>query len=423
MNKERIIRILYTVLNFLLFMVPYYLTKKGNHSRNTGVIVILLLSILWIILNKKFKIDKRIMVATLGFITFMTISLFIRDDRPKEIVKNYFDLTASIFLFIAITQLDINNKFFKYFPRLMSIFLLFPIIRGLFEWETQNFSTTYRIIGDNWPSIFSVEIGLLILVPLIAFFYEKKLIIKFFYALVCIMGYLVIVMTQTRVIIVLIPIIFLILTIYKKRKKVLIFSIGILLFLLFFFGGSAQKYFQRFSNENNDGQYSTMIRMKIYERGFVLGEKSKFMGIGFSNYPDYSIKNEPYFPEYVDYNTLELRVPVTQIPINDQTIKIWGYILTDHLHSNYLEVLITQGILSFIFYLGFIFYIFKNLIVNLKEKNNINEQYVILGILALFFICVHGILETNLYMIKVNQILYMFLGLALNNKYNKVIKG
>ena len=63
MNKKTIIHILYIILNFLLFMMPYYLTKKGNHSRNTGAIIILVLSVLWVILNKKFEIDKKIIIT------------------------------------------------------------------------------------------------------------------------------------------------------------------------------------------------------------------------------------------------------------------------------------------------------------------------------------------------------------------------
>lgn len=423
MNKKTIIHILYIILNFLLFMMPYYLTKKGNHSRNTGAIIILVLSVLWVILNKKFEIDKKIIITILGFLSFMTISLLLREDHPKYMLKIYFDLVVAVFLFIGITQLDISEKFFKYFPLLMSIFLIFPIVRAFFEWGDQDFSATYRIIGDNWPSVFSVEMGLLILVPMIAFFYEKKLIIQIFYILVSSMGYFVIVITQTRAIIVIIPFIFLILTIYKKKKIILMILISVFLLLLFFLGGGTKSYFQRFNQENNDGRYSTMIRMKIYERSLQLGKESKFMGIGFENYHNYSIKHEPYFPEYVDYNNFELKIPAYQIPVNDETVKIWGYILTEHLHNNFLEVLITQGILSFIFYVSSIFYIFKNLIISLKKKRGISEQCIVLGILGLFFICIHGILETNLYMIKANQILYIFLGLALNKKSEKLRKN
>ena len=59
MKKERIIHILYITINFLLFIMPYYLSKKGNHSRNTGAIVLLILAVLWIIINKKLEIDKK----------------------------------------------------------------------------------------------------------------------------------------------------------------------------------------------------------------------------------------------------------------------------------------------------------------------------------------------------------------------------
>ena len=79
---------------------------------------------------------------------------------------------------------------------------------------------------------------------------------------------------------------------------------------------------------------------------------------------------------------------------------------------HYVEVKVDIAV-----YIGFIFYIFKNLLKRVKKEENI--QYVILGLVSFFFICVHGILETNLYMVKVNQILYIILGLALNNYSNK----
>lgn len=417
MKKERIIHILYITVNFLLLMIPYYLTKKGNHSRNIGAIILLVLTIIWIIVNKKLELNKKILVTALGYVLFMTISLFFRNDYPKDVIRNYIDLTVGILLFIGITQLSIDRKVYKYFPILISFFLIFPIIRALEGWKNHDFSTTYRIMGDNWPSVFSVEMGLLILVPMVFFFYEKKKFLKLFYLIITGLSYLVIVITQTRAIIVIIPFIFIILCIYKKKKNLLVLFSIVTLILYIIFGGNINKYFQRFSNENNDGKYSTLIRMRIYERGLALGVKSKFMGIGFRNYPDYSMKTEPHFPEYVNYETMSLKRTIGEIPVNNDTLHIWGYILSDHLHNNYLEVLVTQGILSFIFYISLIFYIFKNLINKAKKEENI--EYVILGLVSLFFICVHGILEANLYMVKVSQILCIILGLALNNYNNE----
>lgn len=423
MKKERIIHILYITINFLLFIMPYYLSKKGNHSRNTGAIVLLILAVLWIIINKKLEIDKKLLVTALGYVLFMTISLFFRSDYPNEVIRNYIDITVATLLFIGITQLSIDKKVYKYFPVLISIFLIFPMIRALEGWKSHDFSTTYRIVGDNWPSVFSVEMGLLILVPMIFFFYEKNKFLKLFFSIITSLSYVVIVITQTRAIIVIIPFIFIILCVYKKKRKLLIlFSVAVLI-VCFIFGGNINKYFQRFSNENNDGKYSTLIRMKIYERGLTLGVKSRFMGIGFRNYPDYSMKTEPYFPEYINYETMSLKKTIAEIPVKSDTLHIWGYILSDHLHNNYLEILVTQGIISFLFYIGFLFYIFKNLIKKLKTTKEENIQYVILGLASFFFICVHGILETNLYMVKVNQILYIILGLALNAYNNRSIQN
>ena len=53
MRKEKISVFLVTIQNFILILFPLILSKRGNQTRNNAILILIILTIVYIIIQKK----------------------------------------------------------------------------------------------------------------------------------------------------------------------------------------------------------------------------------------------------------------------------------------------------------------------------------------------------------------------------------
>ena len=423
MKKAKINNYFIILQNILIILYPYLLSKKGNTPRVSGTLLLVIISLTYLIFAKnKIQFNKKIAIGGLGYMLFMTISMFtLKSDFSYEKFKMYERTMVYLLFGFSITQIDIDERIYKYILIMFSFLSFFPIYRGLKEWAGNDFSPVMRLFGDNWPTKFPVELGLFLLVSMIVLLYKYKILIKILAGISIILGFVVILGTQTRIMIVLIPLIFIIALVINKNKKLLIISCFTLILGLVVTFSILSPYFQRFKEGNSDGNFSSKIRLLIYKRSIELTKKSNFLGVGYHNYQAYSLRVPPDFSEYVHFEPDNLTYK-KEIPINDDTIIIYAY-TTDNSHNNILDILLTQGIFSLLFYI----YMYLNIFIELAKKyrnESLKEyrQYYLLGLIVIIYVWINSFTEVTIYMEKVNQMAFFIFGLGLNKKFSNSSK-
>ncbi|MCP1223117.1 O-antigen ligase [Sebaldella sp. S0638] len=402
--------------NFILIMLPYALSKAGNHSRNTTIVTLVAVTFLFIIIGKrKIELDKKLII--LGAVYILTTSLSfwsIRDSYNSEQLKTYTGVIIYMLFAFSVTQIEIDKRLYRWFPILISIFSLSPAYRALLEWHQNGFSMDYRIFGDSWPSVFCMELGMMVLASIVVIFYEKQKIFKIISSIALVIGFIAIVGIQARIAIAMIPLFFILIAVSKNLKIGVKLGIVLLVCLLVIVSTDFEKYFKRFDSEDPGGSYSNQIRVEIYKRSKELIRENAVLGIGFYNLRGVNLRDEPRLQEYVDIETLGI---VKEIPGTQENLKLWSYSAT-HLHNNILETLVTQGVLGLISYVCFLFFVLVNLLKNLRNKDfSENREIFVLAFIAFLYITIDGIIDTNIYMIKVNQAFFFMMGLALNKRF------
>ena len=418
MKKEKITAFLIILQNFILILFPLIFSKRGNQTRNNAILVLIILTIVYLIIQKKkINLDKKIIFYGLGCILFMTISVFLlKNDYTSEKFKIYSRNMLAIIFGFCITQIKLKEKTLKYILPIFTISSIFPIWRALNEWYEKGFSINERIFGDNWPTVFAVELGIFLLISIVVLLYEKNYIIKTVAVFSAILGYVALVGTQTRITILIIPVIYFLVLMIKNYKLGIIFSIFFVIIAFLIITFNFEKYFSRFDLNNRDGSYSSKIRILTYERSIEMIKKSHLLGIGFYNFQDKSLAISPELKKYIIVNG-EDKIVDPELPVNESTLRVYAD-TNSHSHNNLLEILLAQGILGLICYILFYYNMLKNCILNLKKC--INEEYkkfFILGLFVILYLFLNGMVESNIYMEKVNQMAFLLLGLALNEKF------
>ena len=419
MKKDKFLNYLVILQNFILVISPYIFSKRGNHTRNMVVIILVLLVIFSMVAgSKQIIFDKKILIFSLCCIFFMTISFLRLGGTYLEFqLKIYQRTIIAMIMGFCITQIDIKEKVYRYLLPIFSLCSFFPIYRGINEWHKSNFGANVRIFGDNWPTVFSVELGAFLIVSMVVLFYDERKFFKITAFFSVVLGYFVIIGTQTRIMIVLIPFIFIIVSFIKNYKLGLSLSTGFLLIGILLGCLNFEKYFQRFDNDSTDGNYSNQVRIQTYKRSIEMIKESKFLGVGFYNFQGNSIKLDPSYKNYIIHEDDNVFVN-PNIMVSKETLKIFAC-TNSHSHNNFLEIILAQGILGFLSYIFFIYYLFRNLIRKYKKSSlYLYKRFFVLGIVLLIYILLNGLVEANIYMEKVSQLSFFILGLALNKKFN-----
>lgn len=373
------------IMSVLSIIFIFFILRKGS-ERYTIDIIFMILTLFFTFINKKYnELSKGLLISAIGYILFISLSFI----KTEYIFVNYEVFLKIILhnyiLFICLSQLELEEKYYKYFIVFFMLFSFIVTLKGIEEWSSYGFSPNYRLKLRYGPTVFTIEVGIYILISFISLVYSKTKKEKLLSIISFIISFLVLVGTNSRITLLTIPFLLLIIIGIRYRKKIkLSYFIVIFIILLSFFKTPyINKYLYRVKHLSSIENIMKETRIKIWSKGILDFKNNNYKPLGFHH-----------------YNNVELGAI--------------SWEKNPHLHNNLLEILVTQGILSLVFYISFNIFLFLEMIKKLKTTN-IESQKIMLyiAISILIFLNLSGLTDSNIYFAKVNQLSFFIFALSL----------
>lgn len=387
----------YRVINYikeLLFLVLIYLmcTRYNNKYENIVILIFGVITILernFILKEKVIIKNKCFLISFILWIIFMTISFmriitkFPKLDYHVELYENI--MLYGVFFFYVILNLKnirelINKNLLKYI-NFLSLYLVYKGINFVID-------NGILVRGEIWKNAnhYSMILGIFLIISFVSFLYEEIKIYKFFYLILnMIQFFLLISVGQSRNVL---------------SNIILLYLVGGVLYLSSKNKFSLKRIFT----------YAVLGIIVIFSLFFYLKLKSNFrvLNIGMT-----ALKNDPRFilwkiGLFDEKFNIFLGKGYGYYIVN----KIWGYLSA--LHNDYIEILVTQGIFTLIFYLGFMI---SSLYIILKKYLKNNDIYLLITTLLLLYFLGIGMLDNPLYQKRIFQFLFLFLGITLRDEF------
>lgn len=388
------------VLNYILVIILVYLmcTRKYNKYDEVITYVLGIICFSNIFITKKYlKINKTIVFFLITWCILITNSLtkMIFNYSEGEYIKFYrYIMIDGVLLFFIFTQLNINRLLMK--DRLLimiNLLSVYPLSKGI-DFILENGIFKRGFIWGN-PNHYSMIMGFFIIISFVSFVTENRVRYKIFFLILNILQFFTMnCVGQSRNVFFALNLIYglvigLHYNFFKKNniKKLFILLLGIcVIFFCFEFFNLGEKYrIFRIGFED----LITNPRILLWKKGLIDDEFNFILGKGFA---------------YYTMNTFKDTVGVT----------------ISTLHNDCIEILVTQGIISLITYLGFIFYSLK---VILREYLVTNNKIFLITVVFIVYFLMIGMLENPIYNKRAVQFLFMFIGLSLhliNDRINKI---
>lgn len=381
----------FEIMSILAIIFVFFIIRKGN-ERYIVDIVFMILTLLFAFINRKYnRLGKGMLISAAGYIFFISLSFIKIKYMPENFEVFSKIILHNYILFICLSQLELEEKYYKYFIVFFMLFSFIVTIKGIEEWISYGFSPTHRVKLRTEPTILTIEIGIYVLISFSYFLYSKTKKEKVFSLITFIISFLVLIGTNSRITLITIPLLlFIIVGIkYKDKIRIKYFIITFILVLSFIKTPYISKYLYRVRRLTSIENIMKETRIKIWKKGLEDFEKNNFKSLGFWYYKDHELG-------------------------------AISWEKNPHLHNNLLEILVTQGVLSLIFYINFNIFLFLEMIKKLK-LTNVESQKVMLyiAISILSFLNLSGLTDSNIYFAKVNQLSFFIFALALCkvNKY------
>ncbi|MEH1738780.1 O-antigen ligase family protein [Fusobacterium varium] len=213
--------------------------------------------------------------------------------------------------------------------------------------------------------------------------YSKKTIIKIISGIIFLLSFLVLMSTNSRITLLTIPLIILITLLIKFKIKFKYLIIFFILGICFIKEPHLNKYLYRVKRLTSIENIEKETRIKIWLKGIDDFKKNKSKALGFYYY-------------------------------NNHELGAISWEKNPHLHNNFLEIMVTQGIGAIIFYISFNIFLLLEFIKKLKSTQIKSQKILIyLSISILVFLNLTGLTDCNIYFSKVNQLAFFVFALAL----------
>lgn len=371
------------LINCLFIIMIFFTIRKGS-ERFWVSFVFCIVIILKCMYKKKILFWDKKLIFSYGIYTVFLIMSYLKN--PTEIKPFSRFILCSYFLFFCLAQLEINKKFYSKILLIISSLSLISSYRGFREWKLHSFSNVYRIIETNSPTIYTIELAIYVFISLFCFFTLKNIYARIIAMIVFLFSGFVLIGTHSRVTLILVPMLLIVIFIgyLMKNEKLNYKIIGIIFLSIFLISNTSFFY------KNTKRLESVKIeklkketRIKIYTKGIQDFIKNNYKGLGFNYYGNHELGAIS-----------------------------WEKNL--HLHNNILEILVTQGIGSLIFYMIVNILLLIEFIKKIKEKI-LEEQRIMnyLAIILLIFINLAGVVDTTIYLYKSTLLVSIIYGLSL----------
>ncbi|MEH1738770.1 O-antigen ligase family protein [Fusobacterium varium] len=381
-------KFLIKIISIMTIIYIFFLIRKGNERYIIDVILAIITLFTAFRINEKNKVNKWLSFYLIGYVLLMGLSLYKTNGKNFQL---FFRISFHIYiLFLCFTQIKIEEKIYKNLIFIISFFSLIILFKGLEEWSANNFSLYYRVKGWSYPTIFTIEIGTYNLISFFSIFYYKNRILKFSSLIIFVFSLFILLGTNSRVTIILIPIIIIGVVLFFYGSKIRKRDIIIIMSLIFLLQiSSFEKRFYRLKSLSTIENIKKETRIKIYIKGMEDFKNNNYRSLGFNFY-------------------------------ENKKINVIKGEENPHLHNNILEILVTQGALALVFYLLLNFYLLKEMLKKLKTLVPRSQKFMLyLGITLNIFINLSGLVDSNIYFIKTNQLIFFIYALSLCKVYNE----
>lgn len=373
------------IMSVLSIIFIFFILRKGS-ERYTIDIIFMILTLFFTFINRKYnKLSKGLLISAIGYIFFISLSFI----KTEYIFANYEVFLKIIFhnyiLFICLSQLELQEKYYKYFIVFFMLFSFIVTLKGIEEWSSYGFSPNYRLKLRYGPTVFTIEVGIYILISFISLVYSKTKKEKLLSIITFIISFLVLVGTNSRITLLTIPfLLFIIIGIkYRKKMRLSYFIVVFIILLSIFKTPYINKYLYRVKYLSSIENIMKETRIKIWSKGIIDFKENNYKALGF------------YY-----YNNVEMGAISWEKNV--------------HLHNNLLEILVTQGVLSLVFYISFNIFLFLEMIKKLKITNVESQKIMLyIAISILGFLNLSGLTDSNIYFAKVNQLSFFIFALSL----------
>ena len=371
------------ILSILTMIFLFFIIRKGN-ERYVVDYALMGITIFFCLYKKKYnKISMGLVISIVGYIFFITLS-FLKSDSISLNIELFFKIVIhNYILFLCLTQLELSEKYYNGFLFFFILCSLIVTIKGLEEWHLNNFSPYYRVKMRTEPTILTIEIGIYVLMSFFSLLYSKKIITKVISSVIFILSFLVLISTNSRITLLVIPLIIATTLLIKFKIKFKYLIIFFVLGICFIKEPHVNKYLYRVKRLTSMENIEKETRIKIWLKGIKDFKENKSKALGFYYY-------------------------------NNHELGAISWEKNPHLHNNFLEIMITQGIGAIIFYIFFNIFLLLEFIKKLKASQIESQKILIyLSISILAFLNLTGLTDCNIYFSKVNQLAFFMFALAL----------
>ena len=383
-NKEKLIFFSFPV--FLFSLIPFFLIT-GPFLSDLAISLISLLFLIYCFKQKNFSYFKnKYFYIFLIFWTYLIVNSLINNFNLDSLKISMFYFRYGIFVIAITTLLEVNDKIIKYFFYCIFICFLVLVLDGYYQYfvgeniiglkgsvRISSFFGKEKILGSYlsrmWPIFFGLSI--LILKKKDNLFILFLLLFIFSEALIFISG------DRTAFFYINLSAIFIILfsqKLFKLRLLTLLSSFLLLLIISFVNPTAKERVIdQTFSqmnlldeNKSRSKKEGLYIFSKEHTHHYITAYRmyldNKILGVGVKNFRKFC-SDEKYIESNLSCAT--------------------------HPHNTYIQILSETGIIGFLFLLAtliyFLIYIFKHLILKLKNEYYFNDfEICILSGIAIY---------------------------------------
>jgi O-antigen ligase len=371
--KKELISLFSIILFFLI-------ARKGKERYIFDIFFII--STLFLIKIKDIKLNKYLIFSLLGYITIVSFNFFYTRIVGIEEFLNY--ILYSYITFLILSQVELKEKIYKNYLFIFSIFTLIFTLKSVSIWYETGFKAGYRNFEQGIPTVTSIEVGVYVLICFISSIYSKEIFKKIISFVCFFISILSLVSINSRSSLMTIPVVITVIIIVKYYNKIKLKYLGIILLIVAISFHQIQKtniekYFYRVERTLNIENLKKEARIEIWKNGIEKFKENNYKSLGY---------------KYFEKNKINNSHP--------------------HLHNIFLEILVTQGWLSLIFYILFNIFLLKEMIKKIRITD-IESQKIMnyLTVSILIFYNLSGLVDANIYFKKVNLLVYFLYALAL----------
>lgn len=385
---EKIILMLGMVYTFFIF-------RRGGDTRDIFSILLILITLYssYILKYNKYRFYKQEIISSIIYVFFIFFSYYFSVNKENRL-SILLGMTLYTILFMCIClNLKIEEKYYKYFIPVLILMSASGIFRGLKEvYLNYEKLSWYRIEGGTYTTVYAAELGIYLLIGIIALLYYKEKYKKICSLIYIVINLFLIISTQSRTTMFGIPLTLMILfIIWDNKKGIILVFLSLILGIFLFKTFPNIKPIKRLSTLTSIEKIYHTPRYSIFKQGIDKGKENLIKGEGFYKYKENKLAT---------------------VSAGNQP----------HYHNIFIETFATQGLLALVSYIIFLNVIFWRLVKNYILEEERTKKYIkLLGVSVFLFSIIYGLSEPIFYFKRIYEIVFTIVTMSfiIDKNYKK----